>query len=505
MRRIVGVETEYGLAARSTGSASVIPADAGISARGARLSGGEAAQRLFTPLEREYASSNVFLPNGGRLYLDVGSHPEYATAECASLDDLLVHERAGDELLVALAQRAEAEGADAGEPVSFRLLKNNVDSHGNSYGCHENYCIPRALDLPGLAAALTPFLVTRQVLCGSGRWRPDGYAISQRAEVLHDELSSMTTRSRPLINTRDEPLADPGRFRRLHVISGDSNCSETSAALKVGSLLAVLDAVEAAASGAGQAPPDLELADVGDSLRAVAHDPRAILTLASGRTIGALDIQREYLAWLGETPTAARPEGDRGKRQGREDSGSIARGARDGDDRQGSVPIGARWERVLDLLEARADEALDGEVEWVTKRALLRRYADSRGLAWDDRRLAQVDLACHEITRAADGTPRGLFRLLEARGAAFRLTDPDAVARAMTEPPSDTRAVLRGRLISAAREHGVAYSVDWLQFTAHGVPTVLGVHGDRAVTLPDPLAVADESVDAMLAALATAG
>ncbi len=454
MPRIVGVETEYGLAARTP--------DGG---RGVRLSGGEAAQRLFAPLEREHASSNVFLPNGGRLYLDVGSHPEYATAECAGLDDLLVRERAGDELLVRLAQRAEAEGAASGQPVRFRLVKNNVDAHGNSYGCHENYCIARSLDLPGLAAALTPFLVTRQVLCGSGRWRPDGFAISQRAEVLHDELSSMTTRSRPLINTRDEPLADPARFRRLHVISGDSNVSEPSAALKVGSLLGVLDAIEAAAAGAGPALPDLALADVVGSLRAVAHDPRAVLRLASGRTIGALDVQREYLAVAGASPIA---------------------------------PL---WSRVLDLLEADREDDLDGEVEWVTKRALLRRYAEARGVTWDDRRLAQVDLAFHELTRDADGSPRGLFRLLESRGAAVRLTDPDAVERATQRPPSDTRAVLRGRLIRAARAGGVRYSVDWTQFTAHDQPDGTGGQADREVRLPDPLATADQAVDDLLAAL----
>lgn len=451
MPRIVGVETEYGLAARTP--------DGG---RGVRLSGGEAAQRLFAPLEREHASSNVFLPNGGRLYLDVGSHPEYATAECANLDDLLVHERAGDELLVRLAQRAEGEGAASDQPVRFRLVKNNVDAHGNSYGCHENYCIARSLDLPGLAAALTPFLVTRQVLCGSGRWRPDGFAISQRAGVLHDELSSMTTRTRPLINTRDEPLADPARFRRLHVISGDSNVSEPSAALKVGSLLGVLEAFEAAVTGERPALPDLALDDVAGALRAVAHDPRAVLRLASGRTIGALDVQREYLAVAGASPVAS------------------------------------RWSRVLDLLQTGREDDLDGEVEWVTKRALLRRYAEGRGLAWGNRRLAQVDLAFHELTRDSDGTPRGLFRLLESRGAAVRLTDPDAVERATQRPPSDTRAVLRGRLIRAARAGGVRYSVDWTQFTAHDLTDG---PADREVTLPDPLATADEAVEDLLAAL----
>lgn len=190
-----------------------------------------------------------------------------------------------------------------------------------------------------------------------------------------------------------------------------------------------------------------------------------MLRLASGRTIGALDVQREYLAVAG------------------------------------SSPVSSRWARVLDLLEAGREDELDGEVEWVAKRSLLRRYADTRGIGWDDRRLAQVDLAFHEITRDDDGTPRGLFRLLESRGAAVRITDPEAVARATERPPSDTRAVLRGRLIAAARAIGVRYSVDWTQFTAHDLPDDAGEQADREVRLPDPLAVADQAVDDLLAVL----
>ncbi|MFT3861396.1 proteasome accessory factor PafA2 family protein [Micropruina sp.] len=452
-RRVIGVETEYGLVGRGTD-------------RGNRLSGGEAAQWLFNPIEREHASSNVFLRNGGRLYLDVGSHPEYATAECTGVPDLLLHERAGDELLARLCRRAEADAAAEGQPVELRLFKNNVDSHGNSYGCHENYLIARALDLPALAAALTPFLVTRQVLCGTGRWSPDGFSISQRAEVLHDELSSMTTRSRPLINTRDEPLADPRRFRRLHVIAGDSNLSEPSAALKVGSLLAVLGAIEHALATGG-ALPALELDDVAGALRAVARDPRTVLRLASGRTIGALDVQAEYLALAG------------------------------------AVPVAAPWQRVLTALGGDHEDDLDGEVEWVTKRALLRRYADSRGLAWHDRRLAQVDLAFHEITSDESGRPRGLFRLLEARGAAVRLTTAEAVEQALLRPPSDTRAALRGRLIRTAQAEQRRYSVDWSQFTAFDLPQPDGTRDDRTVRLTDPLVVADQAVDELQRALSS--
>lgn len=453
-RRTVGVETEYALTGRRP--------DGGA---GVRLSGGEAAQRLFTPLEREHASSNVFLRNGGRLYLDVGSHPEYATAECAGLTDLLVHERAGDELLVRLARRAEAVAAEDDQPISLRLFKNNIDAYGNSYGCHENYSIDRSLDLPALAAVLTPFLVTRQVVCGAGRWTPSGFTVSQRADVLHDELSSLTTRSRPLINTRDEPLADPARFRRLHVLAGDSNLCEPSAALKVGSLLAVLAAAEDALR-TGAPLPAFELADVGAALRAVSRDPRAVLGLASGRTIGAVDLQREYLSFAADSL------------------------------------VQAQWQRVLDALEGGREADLDGEVEWVTKRTLLRRYADARGLATNDRRLAQLDLACHDLTVTADGVPRGLLRLLEARGGVVRLTEPAAVEQALTTPPANTRAVLRGRLIRAAQAEQRRYSVDWVQFTAHDLPGGADGRQDVTVRLPDPLAAADEAVEDLLRRLA---
>lgn len=456
MPRIVGVETEYGLLARLPGGVG----------RG-RLSPAEAAQALFAPVEHEHASSNVFLRNGGRLYLDVGSHPEYATPECLDVDALLLAERAGDELVAQLARRAEEWAAGEGRRLELRVFKNNTDSHGNSYGSHENYSVSREVDLGALAALLTPFLVVRQLLCGAGRWTPGGFLVSQRADHLHEELSALTTRSRPLINTRDEPLADPARFRRLHVMAGDSNLSEPSHRLKVGSLLLVLDAAERQLTRGDALLPGFVLADPATALREVARDPRALLELAGGGRIGALDLLRAHLDGV---DSAALPE------------------------------VTAAWREVADALAAGAENDLEADLEWVAKRRLLERYAARHALPWTDRRLAALDLAFHDLGVVA-GRPRGLFRLLEASGAVRRLTDPVAVDRALAEPPSPTRAVLRARLIDAAQRAGRRYAVDWASFTAFDVVDEHGGRTDATARLGDPFAVTGPAADEVLAAL----
>lgn len=275
MDRVLGVETEYGLSARSGGR---------------RLSAPEAAELLFRPLVARHRSANAFLANGGRLYLDVGAHPEYATPECRTPRQLLAAERAGDELVAGLAAQARELGASTGTPVSFRLFKNNVDSVGNSYGCHENYLVGRDLELAGAVDLLTAFLVTRPVTCGAGRWHRGTFRISQRAAHLHGGLSALTTRSRPLVNTRDEPLADPAQFRRLHVLAGDSNLLEPSAWLKVGTMLAVLELVDRP-GGPDARLEALRLADPPAALRQVADDPLARLELADGRQLSAVEVQ----------------------------------------------------------------------------------------------------------------------------------------------------------------------------------------------------------------------
>lgn len=208
-RRIMGIETEYGITCTADGG-------------GARLGAEDIARYLFRPVVERHNSSNVFMPNASRLYLDVGSHPEIATAECDSLSQLIAYDRAGDRIVDELARTAEASLADEGIGGQVYLLKNNVDSAGNSYGCHENYLIGRQVVLKTLGLQLLPFLITRQLICGAGSIHQGRYRLSQRADHVWEGVSSATTRSRPIINTRDEPHADSTLYRRLHVIVGDS-------------------------------------------------------------------------------------------------------------------------------------------------------------------------------------------------------------------------------------------------------------------------------------------
>src|ERR687894_211391 len=256
-RRIFGLETEYGVTCIYRGQR--------------RLSPDEVARHLFRRVVSWGRSSNVFLRNGARLYLDVGSHPEYATPECDDVVDLVTHDKAGERVLEGLLLDAEQRLHDEGIAGEIYLFKNNTDSAGNSYGCHENYLVGRAGEFSRLADVLIPFLVTRQIICGAGKIaqtpRGASYSVSQRAEHIWEGVSSATTRSRPIINTRDEPHADAERFRRLHVIVGDSNMSETTNLLKVGTTDLVLRMIEA-----GVVMRDLTLDNPIRAIREVSHD-----------------------------------------------------------------------------------------------------------------------------------------------------------------------------------------------------------------------------------------
>ena len=233
-RRIFGLENEYGVTCTLRGQR--------------RLSPDEVARYLFRRVVSWGRSSNVFLENGARLYLDVGSHPEYATPECDSIDDLVVHDKAGERILEGLVRSAEQRLREEGIRGEVYLFKNNTDSAGNSYGCHENYLVERDGDFAKFTDVLIPFLVTRQVYAGAGKVlqtaRGAMYCVSQRAEHIWEGVSSATTRSRPIINTRDEPHADAERFRRLHVIVGDSNMSEYTTFLKIGTTSIMLRMLE---------------------------------------------------------------------------------------------------------------------------------------------------------------------------------------------------------------------------------------------------------------------
>lgn len=446
MERIFGIETEYGLLGRRGGS---------------RLGSSDAADRLFRPLVQAYRSTNAFLGNGGRLYLDVGSHPEYATPECRTPLQAVIASRAGDEVVAGLAQAAVARAAADDEALTLRLFKNNIDSHGSSYGSHENYLVGRDLDPEVTADLLAGFLVTRQLLCGTGRLVRGNFWISQRADQLHAGYASTTTRARPLVNSRDEPLADPARFRRLHVLAGDSNLAEPSAWLRLSTTELMLRLVE---QGRTQVLQRLRLADPLAALPVVARAPDTPLARLDGSTITAVDLQREFAAAVEPGP--------------------------------GEEPVRTAWLRVLDALAAGEPDAVADTVEWAAKRRLLAEYRDRHGLAADDPRLAAVDLAFHQVG------PDGLFARLEAHGAIGRLSTPDQVAQAVTTPPADTRAALRARLVTAARAAGLDHSVDWLGFTVHEPGGADHPATDHLLALADPFQTRSAVVEEFLARFA---
>ncbi len=405
-RRIFGLENEYGVTCTFRGQR--------------RLSPDEVARYLFRRVVSWGRSSNVFLRNGARLYLDVGSHPEYATPECDNVTELVTHDKAGERILEGLLVDAERRLHEEGIAGDVYLFKNNTDSAGNSYGCHENYLVARHGEFSRLADILIPFLVTRQLLCGAGKvlQTPRGavYCVSQRAEHIWEGVSSATTRSRPIINTRDEPHADAERYRRLHVIVGDSNMSETTMLLKVGATDLVLRMIEA-----GTVMRDLTLENPIRAIREVSHDitGQRKVRLASGREASALEVQQEYYE----------KAVDFCERRGI---------------RTGTV------ERVLELwgrtLEAIRDEDLDRistEIDWVMKHQLIERYRAKNNITMSHPRVAQIDLAYHDIHRR-----RGLYYLLERKGQAARICNDLKIFEGKSVPPQTTRARLRGRLHS---------------------------------------------------------
>src|SRR5713226_7685888 len=285
-RRIFGLENEYGLTCTLNGQRHLSP--------------DHVARYLFEqviPGVRN-ANSNVFLENGARLYLDTGFHPEYATPECDDVAELVSHDKAGERIVEDLRHQAEKRLREDGLSGDILLFKNNTDSAGNTYGCHENYLVSREVSFQRLAEALIPFFVTRQIFAGAGKvlQTPRGfhYCLSQRAQHICQEISGSTTSSRSIINTRDEPHADAERYRRLHIIVGDSNMSEVATYLKVGTTAVVLDMIEA-----GYFDKDYSLQSPVQAIRDISHDPtlREIVKLKDGRTITPLQMQMDYLEY----------------------------------------------------------------------------------------------------------------------------------------------------------------------------------------------------------------
>src|SRR5436309_162204 len=450
-RRIFGLENEYGVTCTFKGQR--------------RLSPDEVARYLFRRVVSWGRSSNVFLRNGARLYLDVGSHPEYATPECDSVIDLVVHDKAGERILEGLLVDAERRLREEGIAGDVYLFKNNTDSAGNSYGCHENYLVARHGEFSRLADVLIPFLVTRQIICGAGKvlQTPRGavYCVSQRAEHIWEGVSSATTRSRPIINTRDEPHADAERFRRLHVIVGDSNMSETTALLKIGTTDLILRMLEED----GAPWRDLTLENPIRAIREISHDItcRRRVRLANGRELSAIDIQFEYL--------------NRALRFAK---------------RHGLPPLEQKalemWEHVMSQLE-QDPLKLTTEVDWVIKHSLIESYRTRGNLPLTHPRVSLLDLAYHDVTRS-----RSLYYLLERRGLVDRMVTDEEINEAVNTPPQTTRARLRGAFIRRAKERKRDYTVDWVHLK-------LNDQAQRTVLCKDPFKSRDERVERLIASL----
>jgi len=450
-RRIFGLENEYGVTCTLRGQR--------------RLSPDEVARYLFRRVVSWGRSSNVFLENGARLYLDVGSHPEYATPECDSILDLVAHDKAGERILEQLVGSAETRLREEGIRGVVFLFKNNTDSAGNSYGCHENYLTSRRDDFAHYAEVLIPFLVSRQIYAGAGKVlqtaRGAMYCISQRAEHVWEGVSSATTRSRPIINTRDEPHADAERYRRLHVIVGDSNMSEYATFLKVGATSILLRMLEDPAV----VLRDMTLENPIRAIREISHDTslKRRVRLANGREASALEIQAEYL--------------NRAKRY---------------QETKGLSPLEdqalAMWEHCLTGLES-DPMSLGRECDWVTKYQLIDRYREKHDLPLTHPKVALIDLQYHDVNRE-----RGLFYKLQRAGLVERTCTDEQIDLAIEQPPQTTRAKLRGEFIRRAKERRRDFTVDWVHLK-------LNDQAQRTVLCKDPFKFRDERVEKLIASL----
>jgi proteasome accessory factor PafA2 len=485
-RRIMGVETEYGVSTPSqagvnhmVASSQVVNGYAGGTpegkardrrtrwdfeeenplrdARGFEVGLGGSDHLPGEP-DDELGLANVILTNGARLYVD-HAHPEYSTPEVTNPRDVVIWDKAGERVMELAAQRALAIPGTA--PI--QLYKNNTDNKGASYGTHENYLMARQTPFAEIVRHLTPFFVSRQVVVGAGRvgigqeGRVHGFQLSQRADFFEVEVGLETTLKRPIINTRDEPHADPEKYRRLHVIIGDANLSEISTYLKVGTTNLVLAMIED--GWFKQNGLDLSVDNPVSSLRAVSHDPslKQRLTLRDGRSLTAVQLQMEYC--------------EHARKHVEDKYGS--------DVDPDTVDILARWETTLDRLVSDPMSLAD-ELDWVAKLSLLEGYRQREGLDWDAPKLHLVDLQYSDVRQ-----DKGLYNRLVARGSMKTLVSESEVQAAITTPPADTRAYFRGRCLAKYPTQVAAASWDSLIFdvgreSLQRVPTLEPLRGTKA-------------------------
>ncbi|WP_137652443.1 proteasome accessory factor PafA2 family protein [Bifidobacterium moukalabense] len=429
--RIFGIETEYGV--------SVTGADAPCDS-------GQTAMMMFQPIVARSRSTNTYIENGSRLYLDVGSHPEYATAEARDPMDALALDMAGELVMHDLAMDAQRRlRASHGKRTMVHVFKNNADSAGHSFGCHENYLVRRFVPLTVIEHELLPFLITRQIFTGAGRVGERGFQVTQRADFLDEAVSSATTRSRPMVNTRDEPHADPDAFRRLHVIIGDSNRSQWATMMKLATTHLVLCVIEQAGrEGRESGFARLAFVDPGAANHAVSRDVSGVgatFDMADGGVIsgGAVAMQERYLV-------------------------AVERFVEDHPEVVASLPrtdvhdVIRQWRTVLETFGSGDADVLADRVDWICKRRLFDALQARTGRL-STSRLEQLDMDYHDV---ANGT---VYASLCRRGGMRTMLGPDAADHALRTPPSDTRAVLRGRFVREAKARGARYSCDWTRLT----------------------------------------
>ncbi|WP_100498554.1 depupylase/deamidase Dop [Geodermatophilus chilensis] len=476
VRRVMGTEVEYGIsvpgqptANPTTLSSQVVNAWAVAEAptprrprwdfeeesplrdaRGFDLSPAQALDH--NDLEEDSGMANVILTNGARLYVD-HAHPEYSTPEVTNPRDVVLWDKAGEQVMAEAARRAaRVPGTSA-----IQLYKNNTDGKGASYGAHENYLMDRRTPFLDIIRGLIPFFVTRQVVAGSGRVgigtesRTQGFQLSQRADFFEVEVGLETTLKRPIINTRDEPHADADKYRRLHVIIGDANLAELSTYLKVGTTALVLDMIEARTL-----TRDLSIEEPVQALQAISHDPSLThrVRLRDGRRMTALEVQQAYLEM------AQRHVDRRG-----EDDGQAA-------------DVLRRWAEVLEDLAVDPMRCAD-RLDWPAKLRLLEGYRSRDGLSWGDSRLHLVDLQYSDVR-----SEKGLYHRLVSRGSMQRLLTDDEVVQAMVRPPSDTRAFFRGECLRRYPAQVAAASWDSVVFDLGRenlvrIPTMEPLRGTR--------------------------
>jgi proteasome accessory factor A len=477
IEKIMGSETEVGITARDTsgfdpvGSSifliNALPTGeplramwdyAGenplLDARGFEVSG-----ERERPSQQDNRAINKVLPNGGRLYVD-GAHPEYSTPETSNARDLVLFEKAGERIFDGCR---EAANRKLPPPQQLVVYKNNTDGKGNSYGYHENYLVARRLPFEQLVEGLTPFLVSRIIFCGAGKvgaengTDPCDYQISQRADFFETLIGLDTMAKRPIINTRDEPHADEEKYRRLHVIVGDSNMSEVTTYLKVGTTAIVLAMVED-----GVIRKDLALEDPVRAIKEISHDTtcRRKVRLKRGKEFSAIELQREYLELALEYYATA------------ELSPQVS-------------DLLERWQAVLDRL-SEDPLACARELDWVIKKELIASYMGRKGIGFDDQRISMLDLQYHDIRR-----DRGLYNALCRQGHVERLFTDEEIDAATVTPPQTTRAKIRSDFIKFANERNKSYDVGWSYLK-------LNDRYQRTILCKDPFKPTDPRVEEMI-------